>query len=84
MFALSVNVCEISNDCYPELQNGLMPHVNMPMERPHMTFYLLAQAMVTMSVITCEILTIKMCITLTLTFRMGQAYMYMCQWKDPM
>ena len=45
------------------------------MKRPHATSYELI-AMFVQSVIVCEIFTIEMCMTLTLTFRIGQGQMY--------
>ena len=44
----------------------------MPMERTQATFYLLEIAIFALSVTLCEILTVEMCRTLALTFKMGQ------------
>ena len=45
-------------------------NVNVLMERPYLTLYLLAIALFALSVVICEKFAIEMCITLT--FRMGQ------------
>ena len=58
-----------------DLLNGLMSNINMPMERRHMTLYLLAIAMFALSVTVYEILKIEMCIGLILTFRKVQGQM---------
>ena len=59
-----------------DLEKGPRSNVNMPMEMPYATFYLLlAIAMFALTVTICEKFVIEMCITLTLTFRMGHGQM---------
>ena len=49
------------------------------MERTYETLYLLVREILPLSVTICEIFAVKTCMTLILTFRMGQCQM--CQWK---
>ena len=44
----------------------------MPIGMPYVTIYLLAIAMFALSATTCQKFAIEMCMTLTLTFRIGQ------------
>ena len=67
-----------------DLQNGSMLNINIPIERPYATSYLLAIALFALSVIVCEILTVEMRMTLTLTSRMGQDQMQICHSKGHM
>ena len=63
-----------------DLWNGSMSNINMQMERSDATFYLLAIPMFSLSVTVCEILTVEMCMTLTLIFRSSQGQIF--QSKD--
>ena len=58
-----------------DLYNESMSNINVPMERPFAAFYLFAIAMLDLSVIVCAILTVEICMTLTMTFRMCQDQM---------
>ena len=55
--------------------------LDMSMERPSATFYLLAISMFALSVTVCEIFSDKMCMTLTLTLTVRMCYgqTYTCQ-----
>ena len=44
-------------------------------DRPYASFYILAIAMFALSISNLEIFTVKACMILTLTFRMGQDHM---------
>ena len=77
VFVGNTNVCPIchrlrdinsQNVLDADLWNGPRSNVNMPIERPHATFFVLAIAMFALSVTVCEILTVEMWMTLTLTF----------------
>ena len=71
LFAYNSNVCPI---CHPlrevrnqnvhdhnlDLSNGSISNINMPIERPYATFYLLAIAMFALSVTTGEIITFEL------------------------
>ena len=57
-------------DIDPDCQNELRSNVNLRIENQHVTFYLLPVAMLAQSVTVYEILTVKMCVTLTASFRM--------------
>ena len=90
MFALSVTICfpyinsRIVQAINLDMQIGPRSNVNMLMKTPYATLYLLAIAMFAQSVIMCEKFAIEMCMTLTLTFRMGQLDIYRRQWKSHM
>ena len=66
------------------LQNGPMSNINIPIERPYSTFYLLAISMFALSVTIYEKFIIKMCMTLTLIIRMSQCQIWISQSKGPM
>ena len=55
------------------MKNGPRSNVNMPIEKTYATLYLLAIAVFALSVTICEEFTIEMCVTLALTFRIGQS-----------
>ena len=58
-----------------------MSHINMSVERPHATYYVLAMAMFALSVTLCEIFSVETCTILTLTFRMTRGQMSICRSK---
>ena len=64
----------IAHDCNLEIVevDKVKINVSMPMERPNATFYLLTIAMFALSVTSCKESAIEICMTLTLTFSMGQ------------
>ena len=49
-----------------------MSNINIPMKIPFATFYLWAIAIFVISVTVCEMLSVEICMTLTLTLRIGQ------------
>ena len=65
-----------------DLQNGPRSIVYMPMERLYATFLFLTIAMFALYVTICQIFAVKVCMTLTLTSRMGQSQMQICPSKD--
>ena len=69
-----VIICEKSaiKMCDFDLANVSMSNINIPIERPYATFYMLAIAMFVLSITVCEILIVEMCMALTLTVRMNQ------------
>ena len=54
------------------LHNRPRPNLNILIERPHATSYLIVIVMFGVSISDCEIFTVEMCMTLTLNFRMDQ------------
>ena len=73
MLAISVTILEMFT-----VQKWTKINVNLLIDSPQATFYLLAIAMFVLSVTVCEILTVEMCMTLTLTFRIYQGKIYIC------
>ena len=59
-------------DLDPDLYNGPWLNVKMLIGRSHANFCVLAVAMFAMSVTVCEILTVEICMTLTVIFIIGQ------------
>ena len=59
-------------DIVRDLENGSRTNVNMPLERPCASFCFLAMAMLAVSVAVCDIITVKMFMTLILTFKNGE------------
>ena len=55
-----------------DLQNGPRPNLNMLIESPIATLYFMATIMQALSFIVWEIFTIKICMTLTDTFKRGK------------
>ena len=64
-----------AHDLDLDLWTGSMSNINMPPGRPDAIFYLLAIAMLALSTTVRMILTVEMCMTLTLTFTIGQGEM---------
>ena len=62
-----------------DLQIGPRSNVNMSIESQGMSFYMVAIVICALSVIICELFTVKMCITLI--FRIYCCQMYICQLK---
>ena len=54
-----------------DLYNGLMLNINIPIESQYATSYVFGNMLV-LYVTICEIFTVEICMTLTMTFRMSQ------------
>ena len=59
------------HDLDRDVLNGPRSNVNISIESQYATFYVLAVLMFASSGTVCEILTVEISMTLTLTFRMG-------------
>ena len=65
MVVPSVTIMRYSHDLDLTFRKGLGRNVNLPIERPYMTFYIMAIVMFAIPVTICEIFTIKMRVTLS-------------------
>ena len=55
-----------------DFHNMLWSILNMLIERPHAIQYLITIVMFDLFITVCEIFKVEMCMTLTLTYKMGQ------------